>query len=62
MTDSTIIVHVGRRSFGQFLVIFSVVLVVVMTEALCRSRFVLAIGRCQRPGNLERQDNHQENG
>lgn len=37
-------------------------LVVVMTEVLRRSRFVLAIARCHRPGNLERQDNQQENG
>ncbi len=62
MTDSAIIVHVGKRAFGRFLVIFSVMLVVVMTEVLRRSRFVLAIGRCHRPGNLERQDNQQENG
>ena len=62
MTDSTIIVYIGRRSFGQFLVIFSVMLVVVMTKVLRRSRFVLAIGRCYRPGNLEGQDNQQEYG
>lgn len=57
MTDSAINVHVGKRAFGRFLVIFSVMLVVVMTEVLRRSRFVLAISRCHRPGNLERQDN-----
>ena len=34
MTDSTIIVHVGKRSCDKFLVIFSVMLVVVMTEVL----------------------------
>ncbi len=62
MTDSTIIVHIGRRSFSQFLVIFSVMLMVVMTEVLRRARFVLAIGRRHRPGNLEWQDNQQEHG
>ncbi|WP_175145422.1 hypothetical protein [Achromobacter ruhlandii] len=62
MTDSTIIVHIGKRIFDKLLVIFSLMLVVVMTEVLCRSRFVLATGSGHNPENLERQDNQQENG
>jgi len=62
MTDSAIIVHIGKRSFGKLLAIVCLMLVVVVTEVLCRSRFVLAIGRRHRPGNLERQNNQQKNG
>ena len=49
--------HIGRM--GRILMMF----VLVMSEMLCSSAgFVLAIGRCRCPGELERQENKQEDG
>ena len=60
MADCAIIVHIRDRAFRKLLAILGLMLMVVMTKVLRRSRFVLAIGRCDRPGNLERQNNQQE--
>ena len=62
MADCAIIVHIRDRAFRKLLAILGLMLMVVMTKVLRRSRFVLAIGRCYRPGNLEGQDNQQEYG
>lgn len=64
MAGNTIAVDATTEGFsvrGADVIGIGLMLVVVMTEVLRRSRFMLAIGRCHRPGNLERQNNQQEN-
>ncbi len=62
MTGGAIIVDTGNRTICGLGAIISLMLVLVVTEVLRRSDFMLAIGRSHRPGNLDRQNNQQENG
>jgi len=66
MAGNAVAVNAATESFGVWraiLISIGLMLVVMMTEVLCRRPgLVLAITSDRRPGKLERQENEQKNG